>query len=175
MMPDGELGGKQRLLTCEDMFINLKSPFLPEMKEVRMRFLSAVIVGLLMFAAFFANGPTARAEDGSAASPQPTQTMKERPGTAERLLSIYRDHISAVDGDRCPSYPTCSSYSVQAFKKHGLVMGWLMTVDRLIHEGKEEAAVSPRILSDGKLKIYDPVENNDFWWHRSEHAVQQEK
>jgi hypothetical protein len=43
-----------------------------------------------------------------------------------------------------------------------------MTVDRLIHEGNEETKVSPVVFSGGKKKIYDPVENNDFWWHRAE-------
>jgi len=80
------------------------------------------------------------------------------------LASFFSKHISAVDGDRCPSAPTCSSYSVQAFKKHGLVMGWLMTVDRLIHEGNEWS-VSPVEKRGGKGKIIDPVENNDFWWY----------
>ena len=84
------------------------------------------------------------------------------------MVSLFRDHLSAVDSDRCPSYPTCSSYSVEAFRKHGFVMGWLMTVDRLIHEGREETAVSPLIYSQGQWKIYDPVQNNDFWWHRPE-------
>ena len=131
-----------------------------------MKHLRIFLTGLFLLAAFFLNGPAARGDEGAAASSNPSGTVEERRGFAERFLSFYRDNISAVDGDRCPSYPTCSSYSVQAFRKHGLVMGWLMTVDRLIHEGREEAAVSPRILSDGKLKIYDPVENNDFWWHR---------
>jgi putative component of membrane protein insertase Oxa1/YidC/SpoIIIJ protein YidD len=80
------------------------------------------------------------------------------------LASFFSKNISAVDGDRCPSAPTCSSYSVQAFKKHGLVMGWLMTVDRLIHEGNEWS-VSPVEKRGGKLKIIDPVENNDYWWY----------
>ena len=43
-------------------------------------------------------------------------------------------------------------------------MGWLMTVDRLIHEGREETAVSPVVYSEGKWKIFDPLKNNDFWW-----------
>ncbi|MFH1349830.1 MAG: membrane protein insertion efficiency factor YidD [Pseudomonadota bacterium] len=83
------------------------------------------------------------------------------------LVSAFRDHISAVDGDRCPSYPSCSSYSVRAIKNHGFFMGWMMTVDRLIHEGSEEVEVTPFVLSEGKWKIYDPVENNDFWWYGS--------
>ena len=81
------------------------------------------------------------------------------------LVGIYRDNISPVDGDRCPSIPSCSSYSLQAMEKHGFFIGWMMTVDRLIHEGKEEARVSPVVYSGGKWKIFDPVENNDFWWY----------
>ena len=79
------------------------------------------------------------------------------------LASFFRDHISAVDSERCPSHPSCSSYSVAVFKKHGLIMGWLMTVDRLIHEAYE-ASVSPLVYERGRVKIFDPVENNDFWW-----------
>ena len=80
------------------------------------------------------------------------------------VLKAYQQHLSPLDGDRCPSVPSCSSYSVNAFKKHGFFMGWMMTVDRLIHEGKEEASVSPFLFSEGKWRLYDPVENNDFWW-----------
>lgn len=79
------------------------------------------------------------------------------------FASIFRDHISGVDGDRCPSIPSCSSYSVAAFKKHGFFIGWVMTVDRLIHEA-DEGSVSPVVYHKGRLKILDPVENNDFWW-----------
>lgn len=87
------------------------------------------------------------------------------------LASLYRDHISSVDGDRCPSYPSCSSYSVEAFKKHGFFIGWMMTVDRLIHEGKEEQEVSPLVYDGGRWKIYDPVENNDFWWYPDKRSL----
>jgi len=81
------------------------------------------------------------------------------------LVGFYRETVSKVDGDRCPSEPSCSEYSLQAFRKHGFLIGWVMTVDRLIHEGKEETKVSPLVHSRGKKKIYDPVENNDFWWY----------
>jgi hypothetical protein len=82
------------------------------------------------------------------------------------LLSLYQRHISPIDGNRCPSMPSCSSYSVQAIKKHGFFIGWMMTVDRLIREGREEARISPLVFSEGKWKIYDPVEANDFWWYK---------
>jgi hypothetical protein len=81
------------------------------------------------------------------------------------LVGVYRDNISPIKGYSCPSFPSCSTYSVQAMKKHGFFMGWMMTVDRMIHEGKEETRVSPLVYSEGKWKILDPVENNDFWWY----------
>lgn len=79
------------------------------------------------------------------------------------LASFFRDHISAVDGSRCPSQPTCSSYSIEAFKKHGFFIGWVMMADRLVHE-IDEWLVSPIRMVNGEPKIVDPVENNDFWW-----------
>jgi len=79
------------------------------------------------------------------------------------FVSIFRDHLSAVDSDRCPSVPSCSSYSVEAFKKHGFFVGWLMTVDRLIHEA-DEGSVSPVSYRNGQGRIVDPVKSNDFWW-----------
>ena len=88
------------------------------------------------------------------------------------LASLFRDHISAVDGNRCPSLPSCSSYSVQAFEKHGFIMGWLMTVDRLIHEA-DEPSVSPVVIHQGRAKTIDPLENNDFWWFH-EHDAEKE-
>ena len=80
------------------------------------------------------------------------------------LVSFYRDHISPIDGSQCPSQPSCSSYSIQAFKKHGFFIGWMLSIDRLLHEGSEETKVSPLVFIDGEWKILDPVENNDFWW-----------
>jgi len=101
----------------------------------------------------------------------PSDAAPEREGPSFNLgmwlATIYRYYISPVDGSRCPSWPSCSSYSALAFKKHGFFMGWIMTVDRLIHEGKEETSVSPLVYTGEGWKILDPVENNDFWWFRS--------
>jgi hypothetical protein len=81
------------------------------------------------------------------------------------LVNLYKEHVSPIDGDRCPSLPTCSSYSFQAIEKHGFFIGWMMTVDRLFHEGQEETKVSPVVYYEGTWRIFDPVRNNDFWWY----------
>ncbi len=79
-------------------------------------------------------------------------------------LKYYQDIVSKADGDRCGMHPSCSAYSVEASKKHGLIIGWIMTCDRLLRDGGDEMRLSPKILVNGLPHIYDPLENNDFWW-----------
>lgn len=118
-----------------------------------------IICGMLMF--FIGTAIPVWGDDH-----EPSKNSNNRPefNLGYLLASFYKTVISPVDGDRCPSLPTCSTYSVEAFKKHGFFVGWIMTVDRLIHEGSEEAMVSPIVYRDGKWKLLDPIENNDFWW-----------
>jgi len=118
----------------------------------------------MIFLWFYVSPPMAMAEGMEKPLSGASEEEAHSFSLGEWLITFYSKHISAVDGDRCPSFPSCSAYSARAFKKHGFFLGWMMTVDRLIHEGKEETKVSPVVFSEGKWKIYDPVENNDFWW-----------
>ena len=78
------------------------------------------------------------------------------------LLTFFSKAISPVDGDRCPSYPTCAAYSVEAYERNGAFMGTLLTVDRLIHEA-DESQFSPTVNVYGVNRIYDPVSANEVW------------
>jgi len=78
------------------------------------------------------------------------------------LQSIFQA-VSAVDGNRCPMSPTCSAYGLQALEKHGLFIGSIMTVDRLMREMDERDLV-PLIQADREYHYDDPVGANDFWW-----------
>jgi len=78
-------------------------------------------------------------------------------------IKFYQDYISSVDGNRCPMHPTCSQYCIEAFKKHGTFLGWIMCSDRLMRCGRDENKLSDPIWIDGKKRTYDPVSNNDFW------------
>jgi len=84
---------------------------------------------------------------------------------AQGFIRFFQIYISPVDGDRCPSYPTCSQYAVEAIRKHGAVAGLVMTFDRLIHES-DEVHRAPQIRVYDSYRYYDPVENNDFWWKK---------
>lgn len=104
--------------------------------------------------------------------PMPTEgissSLTNDASFAESLLAgalhIFISTISEVDGERCPMYPTCSSYALQAVRKHGPVIGFFMTADRLIHES-DEMNQAPLIRSGETTRFFDPVEANDFWWN----------
>lgn len=81
------------------------------------------------------------------------------------FLKFYREYISSVDSGGCPSYPSCSQYALQAVKKHGSLLGLVLTFDRLIHEA-DEVHRAPLIKINGDYRYFDPIENNDFWWYK---------
>jgi hypothetical protein len=86
----------------------------------------------------------------------------------EDTLQIYRgplNHLSAVRRGVCPMHPSCSEYGRQAVQKHGFLIGWAMTMDRLLRCGRDELKHSPRIWVAGDWKFYDPVSANDNWWY----------
>ena len=82
-----------------------------------------------------------------------------------QAIRFYQHYISPVIGDRCQMYPSCSSYAVEAIKKHGCLIGSVMTSDRLIHEANETDH-APVIEKEGDYRYYDPVGGNDFWWYK---------
>ncbi len=84
------------------------------------------------------------------------------PGALQQAVRLFQKHISPVDGPRCPMYPTCSAYSLQALHKHGPAFGVFLTVDRLYREGDPHERQQP-IEKWGFVRFYDPLENNDFW------------
>ena len=82
----------------------------------------------------------------------------------DAYLHFFQQVISPVDSARSNMYPTGSAYARQAIKKHGALLGAVLTTERLMHEGNEEQ-VAPRIRKYGLWRVYDPVEANDWWWH----------
>jgi uncharacterized protein len=82
----------------------------------------------------------------------------------DAYLYFFQRVISPVDGTRSNMSPTGSSYARQAIKKHGALIGLVLTTERLMHEGNEDQ-VSPRIRKYGLWRVHDPVEANDWWWY----------
>ena len=93
--------------------------------------------------------------------PAQEESLPTSPAALPALWSVrfFRGFISPVDGDRCPSYPTCSAYALQAVGEHGFLLGTLLTAGRLVAEA-DEAAFAARIRLGGSWKVYSPVEDD---------------
>ena len=44
----------------------------------------------------------------------------------------YQKYLSPLKTTRCPYYPTCSNYALEAVQKHGAVKGGLLAGWRLV-------------------------------------------
>ena len=47
------------------------------------------------------------------------------------LIKIYQWVISPILGPKCRFTPTCSTYSILAFKKYGLFKGFWLSIKRI--------------------------------------------
>jgi hypothetical protein len=47
-------------------------------------------------------------------------------------ISAYRKFISPLFPQTCKYYPSCSAYAIEAYKKHGAVIGTVLTIWRLL-------------------------------------------
>jgi hypothetical protein len=96
---------------------------------------------------------------------------QETPATSVTALAVrgaltaWHQVLTRADGPRSVMYPTASGFLGQAAAKHGMLIGIMMTTDRLMHEWDEQRR-APRIVVYGISRAYDPVEANDFWWAR---------
>jgi hypothetical protein len=61
-------------------------------------------------------------------------------------------------------YPSCSTYCLQAIEKHGTLVGYVMCTDRLTRCGRDEIRLGKKLLIKDRLRVHDPVGDNDFWW-----------
>jgi len=74
---------------------------------------------------------------------------------AIKLVRAYQIVISPMLGPRCRFHPTCSNYSIEAIKKHGIAIGSWLTLKRILkchplHPGGDDPV--PVSKQDNKSK-----------------------
>ena len=77
-------------------------------------------------------------------------------------LSFWRKGLSPLDGQRGDLAPATSLYSVEAFKRHGVVLGFVLTAERLIHEPDVVGQV-PWFEEGGRRFYLDSLSDNTWW------------
>lgn len=79
-------------------------------------------------------------------------------------IAGYRFFLSDQQGDICAFEPSCSHYAQQAVDSCGLILGAIMTMDRLQRCNWSTWSYAPRyyrpILNDKNIRLRDPVSNN---------------
>lgn len=48
------------------------------------------------------------------------------------LVNVYKKFISPILPPTCRYYPTCSTYMIDALKKHGAILGLIMGISRIM-------------------------------------------
>lgn len=48
------------------------------------------------------------------------------------LIKLYKKYISPIKGTKCPYYPSCSEYGLEAIEKYGIFKGSLLALYRII-------------------------------------------
>jgi hypothetical protein len=153
-----------------------RRPWNPDRREFRRRPLASIPFGALFLIASLLWMQAAQADESLLRGPRKTartnaaavEPAAAQPGIMERIAAapvhFYQRFLGPSWGRRCSYYPSCSNYALLAIRKHGAVAGSIMAFDRLQHES-DEARYSPPILVEGERKVYDPLENNDYWWY----------
>lgn len=49
-----------------------------------------------------------------------------------RGIRLYQKYLSPLKHTKCPYYPTCSQYGLEAIEKYGALKGGLMAVWRIL-------------------------------------------
>ena len=48
------------------------------------------------------------------------------------LIKFYRKYLSPLKRTKCPYYPTCSTYGLEAIEKHGAIKGGALAAWRIL-------------------------------------------
>jgi len=85
------------------------------------------------------------------------------------LIGFYRRQIAPAIGQRCSLSPSCSSYAVEALRKHGL-LGLAIYADRSIREPNVVSGRQAPVTVNGRRRYRDPLVDHD-WWMGTEDRV----
>lgn len=101
-------------------------------------------------------------EEKSSISKSNPYIIKSSPGISLIwLIGMYK--LTSSSAGSCTFHPTCSQYTRQAIIKHGFLIGLMIGAERIMRYHHDFSHYDP-IDIGGAVKLYDPVENNDFWF-----------
>jgi putative component of membrane protein insertase Oxa1/YidC/SpoIIIJ protein YidD len=79
-------------------------------------------------------------------------------GLLKAALTLYKTFVSNVDGDRCPFYPSCSSFFIHAVRKTDFLEGTLLFADRFTRDANIYDRYGRYPFSRELIRFIDPVD-----------------
>ena len=101
------------------------------------------------------------ADEDRARQPRSAASLAGLPIRA--IVAFYRTAVAPAIGARCSLTPGCSSYFLEAGRKHGL-LAFPMIADRLVREPSVVSEAAQPVDDGHSLRYADPVEAHDYWW-----------
>jgi len=49
-----------------------------------------------------------------------------------KIIKLYQKYLSPLKSTKCPYFPTCSNYGIEAIEKHGALKGGILAVWRIL-------------------------------------------
>lgn len=83
--------------------------------------------------------------------------LSARPG--EWIVAFYRSQIGPAIGHRCSLQPSCSTYFLEASRKHGL-LGVPLIADRLVREPGVVSSAERPVDVNGSVRYADPLSDH---------------
>ena len=75
------------------------------------------------------------------------------------LIKLYKKFISPIKPQCCRFTPSCSTYALEAFKKRGFIVGFILSVWRILRCNPFCTGVYDPVPEKGLRRVKMPEEN----------------
>lgn len=87
------------------------------------------------------------------------------------LISFYRKYLSPLKSTKCPYFPSCSQYGLEAVQKYGAIKGGLLSIWRILRcnpfsKGGYDPVPSMKAKASTKTSVKTKKEKNVKTFYR---------
>ena len=87
------------------------------------------------------------------------------------LISFYRKYLSPLKSTKCPYFPSCSQYGLEAVQRYGAIKGGLLSIWRILRcnpfsKGGYDPVPSMKAKASTKTSVKTKKEKNVKTFYR---------
>ncbi|HOI86395.1 MAG TPA: membrane protein insertion efficiency factor YidD [Lentimicrobium sp.] len=123
--------------------------------------LSGFFINAILFSALsgICQSHMSRSDGNVVASTHPylNRSIERKESAAIDYIGFYQKYVSALRGQECPMYPSCSNYGLKTFSETNFAQGMVLTSDRLLRCGHDPENYSLTLQPNGFRLIDYPA------------------